>query len=48
MLLKNIISKLNNAIKQKKRIVILNNNFNNNSILYQFLNILENEGFIEY
>lgn len=43
-----IIVILNNAIKQKKQIVKVKNNSQNNKNLVEFLNILENNGFIEY
>jgi hypothetical protein len=46
--MKKIIVILNNAIKQKKQIVKIKNNSQNNKNLIEFLNILENGGFIEY
>jgi ribosomal protein S8 len=47
MSIKNIISKLNNAVKQKKTVVHIFCGINISRIVLQFLTILENQGFIE-
>ena len=48
MLLKQLISSLNNAVKQRKKHVSLNLPSKNSFKIINFVNILENNGYIEY
>lgn len=48
MLLKQLISSLNNAVRQRKKHVSLNLPSKNSLKIINFVNILENNGYIEY